>query len=152
MISIEPLKRTSRVTVLQYGMYQQQSTQLTNSKSSSCKDAVPNPYPTCEENRTQLINSDSESCKDVVPYLQKYMYPNRINEEVFKGKNSLEIKSSSSEQDVGPQSPKVEVPEEKKESENLDKKFELFTESEEAEVLLTDIVPQNKQTPHDPTH
>jgi len=129
MISMENMKRTTRLTVLDYDKDQYSVTQLTLSESESNKDSVPNPYPTFVKKQTQLTLSESESNKDAVPNFEEILYPNRSNEEVFNQENSFEKKSSSKK--------------------NLDKEFEMFTESDEAKKLMFS---PDKKTPYDPTH
>ena len=129
MISMENIKRTTRLTVLSYNNFQKSMTQPTPSISESCRDAVPNPHPTYDKIRTQLTPSESESNKDTVPNLKKILYPNRSNEEVFNQENSSEKKSCLKK--------------------NIEKEFEMFTESEEAKILMFS---PDRQTPYDPTH
>ncbi|MBA7523537.1 hypothetical protein ES705_15664 [subsurface metagenome] len=156
MISIETMKRTSRVTILNYNLYQNPRTLLLPYESDNCKDAVPYPYPTCNEKRTLLLPCESESYRDTVPYLDKFLYPNRIRENSYlKGKCSSE-NISSPDQDltsqnvkVADQGKKIPINGKKKSAENLDEKFKLFLDSEETQKI---VLSKNRAKPYDYTH
>lgn len=92
MISIENLKRTTRITVLKYDLYQKSMSQLTDTKSEDCKDTSYNVVTTCDENALHLTNSKSGSCESWSYNLDEKSVTNMSNEEVFKAENLLKKK------------------------------------------------------------
>jgi DNA-binding transcriptional regulator YhcF (GntR family) len=157
IISIENLKRTTRITVLNYDLYQKSMSQLTDTKSEGCKDESNNVVTTCDENALQLIDIKSESCEDERYNLDEKSVTNRSNEEVFNGENSLGIKSSlKSRGDTASQNASVELPDEKKEVELSEKKMspeekynclsdEVKTFSIKKALIGEDLTPEEKE-------
>lgn len=130
-ISIENLKRTTRLTVLNYNLYQKSMLQLKPNRSESYKDERYDDVTTYTENLLQLQDSLSEGCKDECYNLDEKSVTNRSKEDSYIREDSL--KNSLEKKD-------------------LDKEFEEFEKSPEAEKLFHKHRFPEKQTPHDRTH
>jgi len=154
MISIESLKRTTRITVSKYDSYQKSMLQHKPLKPEHCTDRSYNSDTTCDENLLQLQAPLLEGCRGERDNLHQESVHDRSKEDsLFKQENSLEDSPFESGGALTPQKVKGDIPEEKKSEEDLDKEFELFKESEEANGLtLESMFPKIKPTPHDPTH
>lgn len=140
LISVEPLKRTTRITILNYDSYQKPMLQLKDSDSSGYISERYDPVTTNHENLLQLMDSMLGSYEDSCYNLNEKNVTNRKKKDsLFK--QEFSSLNSSSERDLTQQSVKVEAPEEI----NIDSLFDEFLKTPEAEKL-------ERETPHSPTH
>ncbi|HEC44793.1 MAG TPA: hypothetical protein ENI20_18415 [Bacteroides sp.] len=132
MISIEPLKGCSRMTVLNYEKYQYLVTHLTSSETEPSRDERPTSDPPEPEIMTHLTDSKTEPSRDDRPTQSKENDPN-INKEDSCLREK--ISSLSFELDQTSQNVKVEAPK------DLDSEFENYLNKNDSEKTEKKITP-----------
>lgn len=108
MVKTESLKRTTKITVCKYHIYQKAPTQQNNSRTDTYKNEQPNLQPTSENKTTKLLPSNTESYKDNQPSSEEENDHKQEINIVYKGKEYSENSFNKAEQKRTVQTSKFE--------------------------------------------